>query len=147
MILLQSRTTMHRHILRILPVSLHADRGTKWYLYHTKGVANLCLANAAAKKTHAMDDSSAGSASNAAGRLKTAAIDPARSPVTNVDLESAPRPPASPRGPSYSKSRLRPPRGMVRQKKEKISPVRLLPRRLFHLGSVGSTSYIAARSS
>ena len=87
-----------------------------------------------------------GSARNAAGRPKTAAIDPARFLVPPTVLESAARPPKSPRDPSYSKSRLRPPRGTVRQKKEKISPVRLLPRRLFHLGAHGSTSYVAARS-
>ena len=83
---------------------------------------------------------------NAAGRLKTAATDLARFPVPPTVLESAARPPKSPRGPSCSKSRLRASRGTVRQKKEKISPVRLLPRRLFHLGAHGSTSYIAARS-
>ena len=97
--------------------------------------------------THHSTIASPGSARNAAGRLKTAATDPARSLVTHVDLAGAPRPPASPRDPFCSKSRLWPPRGTVRQKKEKISPVRLLPRRLFHLGAHGSTSYIAARSS
>ena len=97
-------------------------------------------------ETHPSTIASPGSARNAAGRPKTAAIDLARFPVPPTVLESAARPSKSPRDPSYSKSRLRPPRGMVRQKKEKISPVRLLPRRLFHLGAHGSTSYIAARS-
>ena len=61
---------------------------------------------------------------NAAVASKTAAIDPARSPVTKVDTAGAHRARQHRRDPSCSKSRLRASQ-YGKPKKEKISPVRL----------------------